>query len=422
MGYLNRLFLCTLAFVVMICATNWFIDPFGMYWSPVINGLNHTKPASGDRVRVTKAYRAVAVSPQILIVGNSRAEMALFPGHLSFGDARVYNQAMPGAGIQLQTDYARNTLHTAPDLQRVIMSVDYLDFLIRRDRFSNPREEATPNYLFRLSMYTAGWHGILARLREQATLLFSLDGLLASGLTIVQQGAAVNSIGPWGFNNPGNYRDILRHEGITALFVQKLQELNENMRDRDLVTTDPKTGQDSPRYTILADFLADLARNDIPIQLYISPYHISYLHLLNDLGMTEDFLVWKSRLLELVEDSEGEVELWDFSGPSTFIQETVPVGSHHAMQWYWEPAHYRRELGDKILETLATGEPASGFGVRLTKDVIDHVINEDRLLINNSRSEWLSLQHSLGIQIEPVSASQGDVHDSESTRLNTGIK
>lgn len=401
MAYINRLFLCAFFIIAAVCAANWFIDPFGMYWSPVVEGVNRTKPSSGDRVRVTKAYRALEVAPQVLIVGNSRAEMALLPQHPSFGGARVYNQAMPGAGVRLQSDYALNTLHATPGLQRVIMSVDYLDFLVSRARFSAfPIEEEAPDYLFRLPLYTPGWSGRMARLREQSALLFSLDGLLASVRTILQQGAEVNSIGPTGFNNPASYLDILGHEGINALFVQKLQELDGNMRHRDLVSIEPDTGQRSPQYAILADFLVDLAEQDIQVQLFISPYHISYLHLLNDLGMTEDFVAWKNELLQVVESSGADIELWDFSGPSAFMQEPVPVGANRPMQWYWEPAHYRRELGDRILDTLATGNVVSGFGIRLTEGVIEAVSNSHRAALIDTRDEWLALQQALGIRIE----------------------
>jgi hypothetical protein len=393
-----------------------------MYWSPVIKGINYTKPVSGDRVRVTKAYRAPKVAPQILIVGNSRAEMALFPGHPSFGEARVYNQAMPGAGIRLQADYALNTLYTTPDLQRVIMSVDYLDFLVRRARFSGLIESKPPDYLFRLAAFTPSWSGSVARLREKAALLFSLDGLLASVLTVAQQGKSVNSIDPQGFNHPASYLSILDHEGINALFTQKLQELNRNMRGRHLVSIDPDGGQGSPQYSALSDLLGEFKEHGVQVQLFISPYHISYLHLLNDLGMINDFYAWKRKLLEVVESNGMAVELWDFSGPSAFIQEQVPVGSMDPMQWYWEPAHYRRKLGDKILETLATGEPTSGFGVRLTKEVIEEVIDGDRHLITQNIARWKALQKSLGIEIEPLASDQGAKQDSRERGSNTGTR
>ncbi|MAZ69737.1 MAG: hypothetical protein ABJM39_04260 [Porticoccus sp.] len=407
MVYLNRFFICTFVVIAIVCAVNWFIDPYGMYWSPVIVGINSTKPASGDRVRVIKAYRAPEFAPQVLIVGNSRAEMALHPEHPSFDSARVYNQAMPGAGIRLQTDYARNTIDTTPSLKRVIMSVDYLDFLVRHARFSEPHiEDAAPDYLLRLPLYTPGWSGRAMRLREKSALLFSLDGLLDSVRTVFQQSAAVNSIDPTGFNDPASYVNILRHEGINALFVQKLEGLDGNMRGRDLMTIDSDTGQRSPQYGILADFLADLSEQDIHVQLFISPYHFSYLHLLNDLSMTKDFIAWKYELLKVVEESGANFNLWDFSGPSIFIQEPVPVGSNRAMQWYWEPAHYRRDLGDKILESLATGKAISQFGTPLTKGAIEAVTEAHYSLLSDTRDDWQALQQSLNIDIDALPESQ----------------
>ncbi|MFV0278429.1 MAG: hypothetical protein ACK5HY_14770 [Parahaliea sp.] len=404
MAYLTRLSLVTLLIIATLCGANWFVDPFGMYWSPVVAGLNQIKPASGDRVRVTKAYRASETRPEALIVGNSRAEMALYPGHPSFKGARVYNQAMPGAGIALQTNYARNTLSASPELAHIIMSVDYLDFLVPRAQFSAlPRDEQLPDYLFRLPLFTPDWSGSLARAREKTALLFSLDGLLASLRTVIQQGVDANSIDRWGFNDPRGYIEILQREGITTLFVQKLQELDRNMRSRDLVTINPANGEGSADYAALEDFLAEMSGRGIRVQLFISPYHISYLHLLDDLGMTGDFLAWKRKLVQTVERVSPAIELWDFSGPSSYIHEPVPADSRQAMQWYWEPAHYRRVLGDKILDTLASGTVREGFGIRLTSADIDGVTQASRQQVVESRDAWLALQRSLGIHIEPLS-------------------
>jgi len=122
--------------------------------------------------------------------------------------------------------------------------------------------------------------------------------------------------------------------------------------------------------------------------------------------MTKDFIAWKYELLKVVEESGANFNLWDFSGPSIFIQEPVPVGSNRAMQWYWEPAHYRRDLGDKILESLATGKAISQFGTPLTKGAIEAVTEAHYSLLSDTRDDWQALQQSLNIDIDALPESQ----------------
>ncbi|KAF0102839.1 MAG: hypothetical protein FD187_798 [bacterium] len=48
--------------------------------------------------------------------------------------------------------------------------------------------------------------------------------------------------------------------------------------------------------------------------------------------------------------------------------EPVPLRGDRAteMRWYWEAGHFKRELGDRILEEVLSGERGrTGFGVRL---------------------------------------------------------
>ena len=60
--------------------------------------------------------------------------------------------------------------------------------------------------------------------------------------------------------------------------------------------------------------------------------------------------------------------VWDFSGAYGPSLEPVPKDANAKMRWYWEPVHYKRELGDlmlnRILRDIRSPE-WPGFGVNL---------------------------------------------------------
>jgi hypothetical protein len=41
------------------------------------------------------------------------------------------------------------------------------------------------------------------------------------------------------------------------------------------------------------------------------------------------------------------------------------------MRWYWESVHYKRELGEMMLDQMLRGSPTSNFGVQLTADNLE---------------------------------------------------
>ena len=51
---------------------------------------------------------------------------------------------------------------------------------------------------------------------------------------------------------------------------------------------------------------------------------------------------------------DSSIIFWDFSGDSSFIHEAIPAAGVRSgpLQWFWEPAHYRRQLGDLMVNAM----------------------------------------------------------------------
>ena len=71
---------------------------------------------------------------------------------------------------------------------------------------------------------------------------------------------------------------------------------------------------------------------------------------------------------ELQAVASDSIVLWDFSGDSPYIHEPLPEAHARgqSLQWFWEPAHYTKALGNVMLPVMlpANCQPAEHFGVQ----------------------------------------------------------
>jgi hypothetical protein len=115
---------------------------------------------------------------------------------------------------------------------------------------------------------------------------------------------------------------------------------------------------------------------------------------------------WKRDLVTiLAEDAarhpgQEAFVLWDFSGYNSITTEEVPPGgdTDTEMRWYWEASHYKKEVGDMMLEKIfGSNDPAheipDDFGIRLTVENID-----EQLRLTKERQLTWHHQHEQDLQ------------------------
>lgn len=399
MKYLSTYFTSFTIIILTVAIFNWFIDPFGMYWSPQIDGINKIKPESGSRTRITKAYRVHQIKPQILIVGNSRVEMGLSPSNDNFKGKSVYNQGIPGAGLSMQINYALDVINSNPNLESVIVSVDFFDFLMGPEEllsYKNNRTTPTPSYAHRFISDTDQDSISLKQLKEKTSLILSLDALKASINTLFQQYSDVNSISANGFNSARSYIKTLKHEGIKTLFQRKLSEVDNRLNKKQWQIIASHQFPYSPNFERLGRIIKAANKKNVKIIFFINPYHASYLHTIAQNKQWENFQLWKYTLVQYLSQQDHKIKLWDFSGFSEFVNEKVTLTkSSQIMDWYWEPAHYRKELGDLMLNTLMMRENKIRFGNELTVKNIDELLVADSQQLTQTQQEWVKLNDSI---------------------------
>lgn len=99
------------------------------------------------------------------------------------------------------------------------------------------------------------------------------------------------------------------------------------------------------------------------------------------LGMGQLFADWKRIVVGIAEKSSdrgGKVQVWDFSGVGPETLEPIPVRGDRKTHLihYWEAGHFKKELGDLVIDRLLGKQ--NNFGIELDSGNIDSCLAEDR--------------------------------------------
>jgi hypothetical protein len=380
-AYLQFWLIATTLLLLCVAGFNLIVDPYGLFRLVDKPGFNAVKPQAGHHGAMVKAYQVTRVKPRGLILGNSRAEVGFNPEHGAWPEEAkpVFNLALPGTGTASSLRYLRHVLADSRDTGRpppavVVWGIDLMDFLVDE---TQARPGRSPNKqdrrLLTLPDGSRNPGRPFQRIKDYGEATLTLGALIDSLETLRAQGDVhARNLTPLGFNPMRDYLGIAANEGYWALFRQRdIENLRAYLRR-------PKSLHDAtgPSSGALDDFreVLDLCRrNNISLKLVIYPYHAHLLEILRISGHLPVFEAWKRELVHILGEEArrsggGSFPLWDFSGFNEYSMEPVPLRGDRAteMRWYWEAGHFKRELGDRILEEVLSGERGrTGFGVRL---------------------------------------------------------
>lgn len=354
--YIFRTFLFALFAMLSVLVLNYVIDPYGITGAPRIADLNQHKVDINNHTRLNKKYQPYVENHNAMVVGNSRVEMGIDPAHRCFlrDGLDVYNLGMPGASVAMQLASALNLMYRQP-IETVFLSVDFIDF-ISTDPMPPVAKKLMHQQSGELKYLPSGevnpdYYAVV--FRDYYKSLLSLDALVSTGKTIVFQSSTAADRENSGFNPARDMEEAVRVEGARALFDQKMQNLRTKYGQPWYLRN--STGQLPVTFEEIDDFLSVAAKKDVKVYLFTHPFHGEYRDLMQSEGLMPLYDDWLTSLEALVRAREGDgIELWDFSQESHYIREKVPAAGVRSgpLQWFWEPAHYRRELGDLMVDAI----------------------------------------------------------------------
>ena len=385
--------------LLCLCAAgfNYMIDPYGLFGSRRVTGLNELKPTASERVRVTKPYMATRAKPRVVIGGNSRPEVGLNPKSACWdnADQPVFNSGVPGADVFMQVRYVQHAVERG-QARRILFGIDFLDFLVdSRKATEKPDWDRLGRSFDGRLRQGSGAAGMPASIQQAEDILSGLFSMAALGDSIMTLAAQRDPHSATrredGFNPAQDYLPIIRNEGQAVLFTQKNAELRKRLRQSDLGVLDANGGQTLPLLA-LRHLLEWAKSRDVEVVLFVNPYHSDYLVQIETSGKWKAFEEWKRQLTAAAE--EYAVPLWDFNAFDLYSTEAPPPPNDRQsmLDWYWEPAHYRAELGDLMLEAMldrSCGRRSNfpQFGVRITSVTLQRHLDALRSDMNRFVNE-----------------------------------
>jgi hypothetical protein len=357
--YLLTLLLLMVSGAIAVCIFVLIVDPYGVYGIVRRDHFNAVKPGLTRYQGQIKQEHALRLRPRFIILGNSRAEIGFDPRASAFsshGDG--YNLAIPGTGLATSASQFAQLQQAGVQPRTVIVGLEFIDFL-------NPAT-ALPA---RAATAAAPAHG---RAFWRFDTLFSLASIRDAAHTLrIQHDGEAATLSPDGFNPLLEYGAYVRHDGYHKLFRQRAQENAASFRRKS------KSSLATEDFHSLRAFLLAMAATQADIKLVIYPYHAQLLAMFESAGLWPLFEQWKQQLVQEVaavkkENPSAGIEVTDFSGFGPYNCEPIPTQQqrHASTRWYWEAGHFKKALGDLVMQrvmTLKDGAPDDGrFGMPLS--------------------------------------------------------
>ena len=346
--------------VLFVGGVNYIVDPYGIYKTNIFQN----KPEQDKNIRLAKVVKVEEFKPFSISLGTSRTEYGYDPNHEYFSK-QSYNLAVSAASLYENRLYLEHAIKQG-NLKEVILVADWIMF---NTKFM------TKSYDFEDSFN-------IENIYKQ---LFSVDLFRSSLNTIIKQKVKSsyleNGQRDWYFNQEnidkqGGHLKVMNKDE-ESYYKKSTYKINSNIYQ--------DTKKDS-----LEDFRKILElcyQNNIKLDIVFGPSHIRQWEAYDYYQDIETWYKWKKDVVLFVEKIADEQEktpyrIMDFSVYHELTAETVPTNPKEKMKYHWEASHYKKELGDIVLDRLLDISPYKDFGVELNIQNIDnHIQNlrEDRV-------------------------------------------
>jgi hypothetical protein len=350
--YLQLVGLLSAVLVGVIGGINWFINPYGYFDGPRLDGINSLPLGFNNRLRLAKALAVSRLRPATVILGNSRAEAGYDADHSGLADQPAYNLALGGAGLGEARRYLLEAA-AAGRLRQVLLALDLAMF----DPSLKTQETDADSVLITAAS------GTIDRSREWrrlAFILFSGTAWSDSVWSVTHQRKPVTLYLPSGRRDESaDLAQTIREGGHRSASLRvEATFLAASLRDADADGFHRSDGQGLGQLRQVVSFAAE---RNIRLILLINPIHARQTYLLSAAGLWPLYEQWKRDLSAVASTRPDLVSLWDFSGVSACTAEPMPPEDDPAisMRWFRESSHFRRVLGDQVLDRIF-GRPVDG--------------------------------------------------------------
>lgn len=342
--------------IASVAALNYAVDPYLTHqWdTPAVQRLRPPR----ERLSVwSKTYAVARYRPDIIYLGNSRTEVGV-PAPLPVFDGKtVFNGALSGASVGDVMAMARHVLNTGvPEV--VVWGVDAPSFslVVGTHDFDRELVASGRNYFARRALLNIKRSLTVDMTRDSVLLLAGQFGSVCrSSLALYGQHdeqCLANRIGGWG--------------GTASAVAPRVSEYVRG------------AGPSSEAMAEFVGVLTTMCQRAIRVRLYVNPTHAMTQDALFWAGKWDGMEQWLRSMTDRVAHARRDgcdARLYDFSGFNSVTTEAIPQASQRKeMLYYWEPSHYRANVGRMIIQRMFGGDQdlaPDDFGLELRPDMLD---------------------------------------------------
>ena len=349
---------------ILIAGVNYIVDPYGIYKTNIF--LN--KPEQDKNIRLAKVVKVEELKPVSISLGTSRTEYGYDPNHEYFSKPS-YNLAVSAASLYENRLYLEHSIKQG-NLKEVILVADWR-------MFNDPKMRKLDDFENSFNV---------ENIYKQ---LFSVDLFRSSLNTIIKQKVKSsyleNGQRDWYFN-----QENIDKQGGHLKVMNKDEESYYKKSDFKYNSNIYQDTKESS-FDDFRKILELCYQNNIKLDIVFGPSHIRQWEAYDYYQDIETWYKWKKDVVLFVEKIAGEQEkipyrIMDFSIYHELTAETVPTNPKEEMKYHWEASHYKKELGDILLDRLLDVSEYKDFGVELNSQNINkHIQNlrEDRIKFIN---------------------------------------
>ncbi|MGJ0319781.1 hypothetical protein [Aliarcobacter cryaerophilus] len=346
--------------VLFVGGVNYIVDPYGIYKTNIFPN----KPEQDKNIRLEKVAKVEEFKPVSISLGTSRTEYGYDPNHQYFSKP-AYNLAVSAASLYENRLYLEYSIKQG-NLKEVLLVADWRMFNDPKMRKSDDFENSF-------------------NVENNYKQLFSMDLFKSSFKTIINQKSKStyleNGQRDWYFNQEnidkqGGHIKVMNED-------EKIYYKRSDFKYNSNIYQDTKESS----FDDFRKILELCYQNNIKLDIVFGPSHIRQWEAYDYYQDIETWYKWKKDVVLFVakianEQQKTPYRIMDFSVYHELTAETVPTNPKEKMKYHWEASHYKKELGDIVLDRLLDISPYKDFGVELNSDNIDNHIQklrEDRV-------------------------------------------
>jgi len=365
------------------------VDPYWRFDLVSIKGFNYFKPRVAYKMRLTRAHQICKIHPSNIIIGSSKVELSADPNHVAWRNfpGKTYAAGAPSMGIEELYKTLQHAHYASNKLNVALIGLDFFMFNAHREK-----------NIFKTTVLDFDSKRLITSEDGSCAKTFLYDllefigpaGLKASIATVLEQ--EILPLSPLYYIDGLRDDAFLKHrQSMTgSRFMFRRQEkdyLQKKWRSGNLKRYCFAVDGGNSTLDTFREMVRFAYNKGIDLRFFITPEHARMALAIRESGLWPQFEEWKKEMVNILYEEAkhhhaSPFVLWDFSGFNHITMEVIPSDSDMTpMHWYWEGAHYKRELGDIITSYVIGGEKIDkedDFTILLTQKNIQRHLNTQR--------------------------------------------